>query len=150
MFGFNYISITFLVCFLCVIPQLDCQFKIVYNSGRSPGDGPRRFPFLRALVSQFISERSSRDFSKEDGHDYQAVDSHKSKTEMKPQNSNLQSMEHIMDDINSQNVGTLSTKTRGYFLINILSRMLKSVNFTEVSNQTFRMIRYLKLIASKI
>lgn len=132
MFIFSYISFKFvslclLFCATYFVKETDCQFSIVYSSGRSPGEGPRRFPFLRALFTQMITDRSSRELAKEQ---YQTSDSIKSKTETK---SNPNSMEHIMHDINSQNPSTLSTKTRGFFLINILSRMLKSVNFTEVS-----------------
>ncbi|XP_054158127.1 sphingomyelin phosphodiesterase-like [Oppia nitens] len=70
------------------------------------------------------------------GGDIHTSDSLKSRSETKGNtNENLQSMVNIMNDINTKNAASLSTKTRGFFLINILSRMLKSVNFTELSVQ---------------
>lgn len=131
---FNCIPLRVAVCMLMcatvmvgLFGQTRCQFSIVYSSGKGPGEGPRRFPFLRALFTQMINDRSAREYAK---HNQLTSESVKSKTETKSAHNSL---EHIMQDINSQNPGSLSTRTRGFFLINILSRMLKSVNFTEVS-----------------
>lgn len=125
------------------------------SSNRSEG---RKFPILRALVSQFISDRSSRDVtptaaaaaSKEavdelaSSHDPStpvvgstaAASQSKARLAEKPSkptgSSNVKTIQHIIEDINSQN-SKISSKRRKHFLVNILSRMLKSVNFTEVS-----------------
>ena len=126
--SFKFVVLCLLFCATVLVRQTHSQFSIVYSSGKAPGEGPRRFPFLRALFTQMINDRSAREYAK---HNQLTSESVKSKTETK---SSHNSLEHIMDDINSQNPGSLSTRTRGFFLINILSRMLKSVNFTEVSH----------------
>lgn len=163
--------------------------RALEQSGRSEG---RKFPILRALVSQFISDRSARDMSpavvsvavgggtlgatgaattltvspkvlspsslattsKEvtlvnDDQSGAASTNKARHVEIgsKPANvassssssssnsSNVKTIQHIIEDINSQN-SKISTKRRKHFLVNILSRMLKSVNFTEVSRCT--------------
>lgn len=129
------------------------------HSNRSEG---RKFPILRALVSQFISDRSSREMTpaaaaatggvsasasgKEDlskSHESPApvgsavaASSTSTRLSEKPAksggSSNVKTIQHIIEDINSQN-SKISSKRRKHFLVSILSRMLKSVNFTEVS-----------------
>lgn len=172
--------------------------RALEQSGRSEG---RKFPILRALVSQFISDRSARDMSPAvvgvagpvaggslaaspvasssavspkvlsssslavSGKDASPVNdnqsgvaaastnkarhaempskpnvassasSSSSKSTSSSSTSNVKTIQHIIEDINSQN-SKISTKRRKHFLVNILSRMLKSVNFTEVSAYT--------------
>lgn len=174
--------------------------RALEQSGRSEG---RKFPILRALVSQFISDRSARDMSPVSvvsaaaaaktagaGSGKAATTSVHSSTSLSATSretasslvdddplsfapaastnkarhaelnkssisasssslsassssgngssgkagstSNVKTIQHIIEDINSQN-SKISTKRRKHFLVNILSRMLKSVNFTEVS-----------------
>lgn len=175
--------------------------RALEQSGRSEG---RKFPILRALVSQFISDRSARDMSPAvagaagpvaganvgasgsvsssaasakvlsssslaaTGQEASLVSDEQSgagaastnkarhaEVGSKPgtvassssssssskssssssSTSNVKTIQHIIEDINSQN-SKISTKRRKHFLVNILSRMLKSVNFTEVSRYT--------------
>ena len=154
------------------------------NNNDQRGDQVRKFPILRALVSQFVSDRSSRDLminkddseiligsfesiqsssystpsfqsqrikdngkstvvtnqlstnniNKQQQQQQQQQQSSKSNLQQQQQqqaSSNAKSIQHIIDDINSQN-SKISNKRRKRFLVNILSRMLKSVNFTEV------------------
>ncbi|KAH9405515.1 Sphingomyelin phosphodiesterase [Tyrophagus putrescentiae] len=168
--------------------------RALEQSGRSEG---RKFPILRALVSQFISDRSARDMSPVSvvsaaaaaktagaGSGKAATTSVHSSTSLSATSretasslvdddplsfapaastnkarhaelnnlfllplsassssgngssgkagstSNVKTIQHIIEDINSQN-SKISTKRRKHFLVNILSRMLKSVNFTE-------------------
>lgn len=139
--------VVFLFLSLCAQAHIGQIYKsartIDTNSNRSDG---RKFPILRAIVSQFISDRSSRDTSpavaKEEeissaGSEPQSIPSHpKTKSQLQESSSksrnNVKTIQHIIEDINSQN-SKISSKRRKHFLVNILSRMLKSVNFTEVS-----------------
>lgn len=130
-----------LLLVVCAQAHIGRIYKSARTMDRSEG---RKFPILRALVSQFISERSSRDITPAASSRTEQPETKTTVSEPKPANSehqrtassksknNVKTIQHIIEDINSQN-SKISTKRRKHFLVNILSRMLKSVNFTEVN-----------------
>ncbi|RWS30120.1 V-type proton ATPase subunit H-like isoform X1 [Leptotrombidium deliense] len=104
---------------------------------------PRRFPILSAIVSSLMSPER-RDFGdkpkKPPQIQHQASQQHHhTEKELRvprryspPDARNPQSFESIATEVinDEENEAEKPTRTRRFFLVNILSRMLRSVNFT--------------------
>lgn len=139
-------TILSLFLFIQLFLSANAQLRIFFNTRGSDSDGHPRFPFLRALVSQIISDRSSRSYVPDHREEYLSLENknppvqpqqqYQFQQQNQQQQQQQQSMEHIIQDINnsqSQSSNDNSLKNRRLFLTSILTRMLKSVNFTEVS-----------------
>lgn len=163
-------QIVFVLCLVSSPFLVDAHLRRIYKSVRdseqvalNKSEG-RKFPILRAIVSQLISDRSSRDTSPIKDVALAIDEASKltaeatslamsastvsvltsslpstnsvvitsfDQTDKVKGTNNIKSIQNIIEDINSQN-SQISTKRRKNFLVNILSRMLKSVNFNKV------------------
>lgn len=92
-------------------------------------DRSSRFPFIRALVSSFIADRTEKEsYPHRRNNEFMSADSSRA--------AKSQSMESIIEDIHDSEASPY-LGSRRFFLTTILSRMLRAVNITEVSSRSF-------------